>query len=91
MSLDISKLSELNKLMIENNLEGFLNILSKINSSELNINYDGESMLFRACRYGRLEFVYALLNVGADILSRNSDGDTPLHVATYLNNINLRM
>jgi len=89
MSLDISKLSELNKLMIENNLEGFLNILSKINSSELNIIYDGESMLFRACRHGILEFVSALLNAGSDILSHNSDGDTALHVATYLNNINL--
>jgi tyrosine-protein kinase shark len=44
-------------------------------------NQDGQTAVHLACRHGHESILQVLIEKSANVTSRDSDGDTPLHVS----------
>ena len=59
---------------------GTPNILSILIQAGADVNLGGgQSPLFTAALYGKIEFIKPLIDAGADLNRQNDDGETPLH------------
>ena len=59
---------------------GTLKILSILIQAGADVNFGGgQSPLFTAALYGKIEFIKPLVDAGADLNRQNDDGETPLH------------
>ena len=59
---------------------GTPNILSILIQAGADVNLGGgQSSLYTAALYGKIEFIKPLMDAGADLNRQNDDGETPLH------------
>lgn len=61
-----------------------------VNGANIEVKFNGRTLLHMACERGNLKIVKSLLKKGADIESKNCGGCTPLHWACNFFNFHLR-